>query len=311
MKQEISKFAINDKTYGTERRTWEEAVAKTLAVLLALVLIITGAGTYARDALHRETSAPPVTENATDDLSVYFFNVGQGDSMLIDRGEYECLVDSGDGATDLPSILKPYVQGRIEDIVSTHSHEDHVGGMVGVFKGFQVQNFWYNGEASDTLAFKAMLNAANAEAHSTLHITKAGDKIQDGPLSIEVLDHGGSLGANNNSVVLEVVYGSTSFLLMGDTEIEGEQALEGQLHDINILKVGHHGSCTSSWVGFLHAVQPEIAIYSAGIDNQYSHPCATTLDHLQDVGARVYGTDVDGTIRVTTDGATYQVATDL
>ncbi|MBA7596247.1 ComE operon protein 3 [subsurface metagenome] len=116
---------------------------------------------------------------------------------------------------------------------------------------------------------------------------------------------------NNNSVVLLLCYGNIHFLFTGDAEKEAEASMkaDGVLRNIEILKVGHHGSRSSSSQAFLDIIQPEVAIYMAGIDNRYGHPHAETLAALEDIGAVIYGTDSSGDIVVTTDGKIYAVAT--
>jgi beta-lactamase superfamily II metal-dependent hydrolase len=114
---------------------------------------------------------------------------------------------------------------------------------------------------------------------------------------------------NNKSVVLEVTFGESSFFFMGDAETEVETHLieELKVHDIDVLKVGHHGSCTSSSFKFLEAARPNIAVYSARVDNSYGHPCVDTINRLTSLGCTVYGTDQRGTIVVSSDGQTETV----
>ena len=241
-------------------------------------------------------------------LSIHFIDVGQGDSILIDLGETEVLIDGGKKNTGADEYIRPYIDGPIEAVIATHYDSDHIGGLLSIFSNYSVNAFWYNGQTTDSDAFVDMMNKIT-ELNITIHVVVQGDTIQVGTLNFMVLNPQLPLGSepNHNSVVLDLIYGKTDFLFMGDADKQAETDMQSLLHDIDILKVGHHGSDTSSSMEFLNIVKPEIAIIMVGQVNSYNHPSQVTIDALMAIGAKIYRTSTCGTIVVTTDGDTYSV----
>ena len=148
-----------------------------------------------------------------------------------------------------------------------------------------------------------------------VHIARLHDVIKSGGLELFV-HHPANLdgSTNNNSIVLHLAYGDTDFLFTGDAEQEAEGHMmmlsSVRLPEVEILKVGHHGSRTASSADFLGITSPEVAVYMAKVDNSYGHPHAETITALNQIGAQIYGTDINGTISVTTDDQTYSVSTE-
>lgn len=254
------------------------------------------------------------TEAPTDlnqELDVYFIDVGQGDSILIDQSETEVLIDGGEKSPGVVSYLKNYVDGPIEVMVATHPHADHIGGLIDVLAAYDVEEIWYNGEASTTKTYSDFMSAVDSE-DAEVHTGKRGDVIEADTLSFQVLNPKDLKGTtNNNSLVMYLKYGEVGFLFEGDAEKEAEGSMliasDIPLPDVDILKVGHHGSRTASSADFLSVTKPEVAIYMAGVGNSYGHPHQETIQALTAIGAEIYGTDVNGTIIVTTDGKGYEV----
>ena len=271
--------------------------------------------------LHRKKhlllKKPPSTEPtlapvpADGELKVHFIDVGQGDSILVDLGETEILIDGGDKSPGVVAYLNSYVHGPLEAMVATHPHADHIGGLITVLDAFEVEQVWYNGDTSTSKTYSEFMNGVEAEGPE-IHIARLHDSIQAGELRLFV-HHPASLegSTNDNSVVLHLAYGGIDFLFTGDAEQEAEGKMmmlsSVRVPEVEILKVGHHGSRTSSSEDFLRITSPEIAIYMAGAGNRYGHPHPETLAALAGVGAEVYGTDIHGTVTVTTDGQTYTV----
>lgn len=250
---------------------------------------------------------PPVTGTVT----VSFIDVGQGDAILVDYGTYEVLIDCGSDGATVVSYLRDRVDGDLEVMVATHPHADHIGGLTGVLRAFSVDEIWTNGATSTSKTYATFANAVQAEGAET-HVARRGDKIVVSDLTFNVLSPvSTSCSTNNGSVVLSMSYGQTDFLFMGDAEQEAEASMVSArlVPDVEILKVGHHGSRTASSPSFLSKARPEVAVYMAGAGNSYGHPHAETTAALRAIGATIYGTDVQGDIMVSTNGVTYAVST--
>jgi len=245
-------------------------------------------------------------------LTVHFIDVGQGDAILVDHGTYEILIDGGDGDPGVVSYLHSYVDGALEIMVATHVHADHTGGLAAVLEAFHVEQIWLNGDTSTSQTYATFMAAVQAEG-APVHTARRGDQISVSDLTFEVLNPVDLSGtANNNSIVLSLSYGQVDFLFEGDAEQEAEAGMiaAGLISDVEILKVGHHGSRTASSPAFLSAAKPEAAIYMAGTGNSYGHPHAETMAALRSIGAAIYGTDVNGDIVVSTNGQAYTVTTE-
>lgn len=244
-------------------------------------------------------------------LNVHFIDVGQGDAVLIDLEDIEVLIDGGDRSPGVVPYLKKYVDGPLEAMIATHPHADHIGGLIDVLAAFEVQQIWYNGENATSKTYSDFMSATNAE-NSKVSVATRGNVIEVDVLSFIVLNPANLKGSpNDNSIVLYLAYGGVDFLFEGDAEKEAEGAMliksDIPVPDVEILKVGHHGSKTASSSDFLAVTMPEVAIYMAGEGNTYGHPHQETIQALSAIGAKIYGTDVHGNIIITTDGKTYSL----
>ncbi len=224
------------------------------------------------------------------------------------------LIDGGRWA-DCAAYIPDYVDGALEVMVATHPDADHIGGLDDVLDAFVVEHIWLNGDTHTTQTYANFMDKVYAEEAqgAQVHQAQRGDEISVGTLTFEVLHPTLPLASdrNENSIVLKLSYGQVDFLFAGDAEggAEASMVSASLIDDIDILKVSHHGSKYCSTADFLSAAHPEIAIISVGA-NSYGHPAPETITRLQDVGATVYRTDVNGTIVVTTDGVTYSVETE-
>jgi len=254
------------------------------------------------DGLSHATDAP-----TKDELKVHFINVGQGDSILVNLGETEILIDGGGKSPGVVEYLSDYVDGAIEVMVATHPHADHIGGLIDVLANFEAKEIWLNGDTSTSDTYSEFMSAVSSEG-AQVYEARRGDTIEVGELTFKVL-HPVNLDdtTNNNSIVLSLSYGEINFLFTGDAEQEAEASMltEGIVPDVEILKVGHHGSRSSSSTQFLDIVKPLLAVYMAGEGNSYGHPHQETIAALDEVGAEVCGTDIHGNIIITTDGKGY------
>lgn len=257
-----------------------------------------------------KTQTVTITSASGGQVKVHFIDVGQGDSVYIqlpDRNDV--LIDAGDNnkGSVVVSYLKNQGVDDIELMIATHMHADHIGGLDDVLAAFMVEAVVDNGMSADTATYRDYRAAVLAEG-CRYNIAKSGQFWTFGPCVIKVLgpvrDHG---DANNNSVVCLLDCGDVEFLFMGDAEAEAEADLISKPIAAEVLKVGHHGSRTSTSQAFLDAVKPEVAMICVGA-NRYGHPHRETLDELASAKAKVYRTDLNGTIVVATDGGTYTVS---
>lgn len=266
-----------------------------------------------------EPKSEPTTSEASptiavEELKVHFIDVGQGDSILIDLGSTEILIDGGGRSPGIVPYLRSYVDGAIEVMVATHPHADHIGGLIEVLAAFEVNEIWHNGGESDSKTYAEFMGAVESEG-TTVNVAKLHDIIQAGELSLYIHNPADLEGStNNDSIVLHLAYGKIDFLFTGDAEKEAEgnmMALSSiPVPRIEILKVGHHGSKTASSKDFLAVTSPEVAIYMAKEGNSYGHPHQETIDALNEIGTIIYGTDVNGTITLVTDGETFSTQTE-
>ena len=239
------------------------------------------------------------------ELRVSFIDVGQGDSEFIELPNGETLlIDAGTNETgaDVVNYIESLGYSSIDYVVGTHPHEDHIGGLDDVIRTFDVESVYMPKVTADTKTFEDVLDAV-AEKGLSINTAKAGVSIVDGEdLSVKmlapVLDEYDN--TNDYSAVIKVVYGDTSFLFTGDAEEYAEDLITGDV-DSDVLKVGHHGSSTSTGEAFLERVSPSYAVISCGLGNSYGHPHAETIEKLG--GIPVFRTDEMGTIVATSDGS--------
>jgi len=283
-----------------------------IAILVLILLVVSACAPSVPTRTPEPILPPalaPTPPPTTQELKVHFIDVGQGDSILIDFGDTEILIDGGDKSPGVIAYLNDYIDGALEAIAATHPHADHIGGLIAVLNKFEVKEIWHNGESSISKTYAEFTAAVQAEG-AVVNIAKRGDKINIGELSFTILNPA-TLDStiNNNSIVLSLSYGNIDFLFTGDAEKEAEASMLVSsvvpVPDVEILKVGHHGSRTASSHDFLATTSPEVAIYMAGEGNSYGHPHEETIIALTSIGAEIYGTDIHGTIIVTTDGDTY------
>jgi competence protein ComEC len=252
---------------------------------------------------------------ASGNLTVHFIDIGQGDSILLEHGDDTMLIDSGEigKGDDVASYLKSEGITSLDYVVATHPHSDHIGGMSVILNDFPIGHFVDSGYPYTSKTYENMLTTIDKK-NIPFSTPKRGEKIDfSSGIDVQVLNPGSAYftdDVNQNSVVLKVTDGRVTFLLMGDAGLEAESAIMNDGYDVNgdILKVGHHGSRTSSSASFISAVSPSASIIEVGAGNDYGHPHQETLDRLQKI-SKVYRTDLDGTITISTDGSAYSVKT--
>lgn len=240
-----------------------------------------------------------------DKLNIFFLDVGQADSSLIVYNDMSMLIDAGnvnDGNLILEGIKKLGLKD-IDYVIGTHIHEDHLGGLKDIVKGIDVGKIYlpYN-DSSTTKYYKELLKVIQSK-DMMIEEALVGDKIKfTDKIEFEVMavDNNQPEDANDASIVVELRYGDMDYLFMGDATTKVEK---GRVwNDIDVLKVGHHGSNTSSSKSFLEQVSPEISIISVGKENTYGLPKDTIIKRLNSVGTNIYRTDNIGTIQIISDG---------
>jgi beta-lactamase superfamily II metal-dependent hydrolase len=303
---------------------------KILALLILALLFFTGCAigksiTSAekagknKETLQQVQNTPNISnlQNRPDTLKVHFLDAGQGDSILIQfPNGRNMLVDAGknNSAAGIIDYLKKNGINKLDYLVGTHPHEDHIGSLDAVIEHFQIGEVLLPRVTTNTRTFRDVLAAIK---NKDLKITaaKAGVNIlEDDNLSAKILAPNKSTyeDLNNYSAVIKIKYKEVAFLLTGDAEELSEKEILAGKADVraNVLKVGHHGSHSSTSPAFLKAVNPLYAVISAGAGNDYHHPHGETLKKLKQAGVKVLRTDEKGTIVFTTDGKEIALTTE-
>lgn len=286
--------------------------SKTKSGLFIFALILTLVGLYNQYAnekgIHHFDGSRAI--NASEyPLSVKFIDVGQGDSelVLLPNGK-TMLIDAGEKASSnqLLAELKNSDVETIDYLIATHPHADHIGGMKTVVKSFKIENVYMPRCDHNSQTYLSLLEAIS-DKNLKINTVKAGLVIFDEPdLKAEFLAPNSDTykDINNYSAVLKLTYKKNKFIFCGDAEALSEKEMLSSGFDLSadILKVGHHGSTTSTTSEFLDAVNPSCAIISCGINNSYQHPHVKTLEKLNAKNIKVLRTDEMGTITIYSDG---------
>lgn len=269
-----------------------------------------------------------LAEKKATELQVIFFDVGQGDSTLINTpGGKHILIDGGIGEGSFgkgdqgKETLLPYLRrngiNHLDTVIMTHPDYDHIGGLVSIIqaKDIQINEFLDPGVAHPSRGYLDLLKGVQARCKMEYRQPRSGDFFDwEEGIRVEVLSPPYLLKDNNeSSIVIKLTYGDISFLFTGDAAGIAENLMVdkyGYSLQSTILKAGHHGSSHSSTMEFLKKVRPEVAIFSCGENNKYGHPNEETIERLKKLGVRMFRTDQQGTITIITDGQDYQVKTD-
>lgn len=252
-------------------------------------------------------SAEPIPEG---EMYTDFVDVGQGDCTLIRTTESVILIDAGEAGTadTVVDFLKEKGITKIDCCIATHPHSDHIGALFRVFEEFEVDTVLLPNIPDDlipvTVTYEKFLEGL--ERVNNIIPVAAGDDFDFGKLSVEILGPVKDYDdLNHMSVVSKVSFGKTSVMLTGDTETPAEEDMLKNAsvdYSADILKVGHHGSKTSTSKKWLNAVDPQYAVISCGLDNDYGHPHKVIVNRLEEYGVEYYRTDLLGNISFKSDG---------
>ena len=251
------------------------------------------------------TTEPTVApENST--FEIHFIDVGQADAALVLCDGKAMLIDGGNAEDSslLYTYLKNHNISHLDYVIGTHAHEDHIGGLAGALNYASVGTAYCPATSYDTKAFGNFVKALDKHGVS-ITVPSMGDSFTLGSATCTILAvNTDSSDPNNTSIVLRIVYGDTSFLFTGDAEREVEQAILNRGTNINstVLKVGHHGSESSTSYVWLREIMPQYAVISVGKDNSYGHPTEEVLSRLRDAEVKTFRTDLQGDIICVSDG---------
>lgn len=269
-------------------------LAAFLAVIAALAALLL--------LLRPHDTPATVPENAA--LSITVLDVGQGDAIVLSSGGQYMLVDAGENGCggDVINYLKSLGVIRLEAIVGTHPHSDHIGGLDDVLDAIPADKLYLSPRTADTETYEDVLDAAERRGLAAI-APEPGSRFTLGEAELTFLwppKEYESKEVNDWSLVLKVTAAGHSALLCGDIGEDAERALldSGAALGCDVLKVAHHGSGTSSSKDFLEAASPAVALISVGAGNDYGHPDKRTLSRLADAGAACYRTDKEGNITV-------------
>jgi competence protein ComEC len=278
-----------------------------LVLLIAAALIIDRYGSSQETQTTQSTSHNGVME-------VHFIDVGQGDSILIEAEDSAMLIDAGEN--NKGSVVVDYLKAqnitKLDYVIGTHPHSDHIGGLDTVIDTYQVGKVIMPEVAHTTKTYEDVLDAIDKKGLSIIKPV-VGDVYTLGSASFTILAPNSSSyeEMNDYSIVIKLTYGDNSFLLTGDAGSLSEEEMLASGFDLSadVLKLGHHGSAYSSTESFLDAVNPGYAVVSVGADNEYGHPHPDTLMKIKSRNIKLYRTDRQGTIVFTSDGKTISVNT--
>lgn len=290
---------------------------KTIISIIVLILIAFLGGGNLLDGLFAESQQVSLVEgleNITvqtgkscisqidvneDVLRVYYFDVGQADSILIVNNGESMLIDAGnndDGDLVVKNLEKIGIE-KLNYVIGTHPHEDHIGGLDDVINNIKIENVMMPRTTTNTKSYEDVIDAVSNNKLK-IKVPKEGETFNVGNATCEVMSiEDNSKNLNECSIVIRLEYKGTSYLFTGDAEKTNEQSRSWPQTDI--LKSGHHGSSTSSSQSFLNQIKPSLIVISCGKNNDYGHPHDATMRRYEKLGATIFRTDESGDILIT------------
>lgn len=290
-----------------------KALLKNNRVYLPIRAVVEAFGADVQWNQGTETVIITSSDAGVNQVLVHFIDVGHGDSVLIDYGTYEVLIDGGTTSSGavVSDYIKPYVDGSLDLLIATHGHQDHVGGLPKIFEDYQVDRVIESGSFVDTPEWYAYKKALESEPNCLVsECTDETISLGEG-ISLNIIK---AMAANqpienNNSVVALLTYNNVSTLFTGDSQSDEEASIAQKVGKVDVFKGAHHGSYNANSDTLLNVIKPQYIVISAGKGVNYTHPHATALKRMFNVGAMVYGTFISGTIVMKTDGTSYSFDT--
>ncbi|MBW6409376.1 ComEC/Rec2 family competence protein [Clostridium weizhouense] len=272
---------------------------KFLSLLLVLLISMFSVG-CGQTKTKQNTS-----QNDLTNLKIHYIDVGQADSELIQIDGKNILIDAGCNDNKALNYLKSIGVKNLDYVIATHPHEDHIGGMATIINNFNIGEFYAPKVTHTTKTFEKMIKALQSKG-AKITAPTVGDTLNIGNSTLQFLAPNSSKyeDLNNYSIATRLKYGNKSFVFTGDAEALSENEILSKQLDISgdVLKLGHHGSHSSTSQAFLDKVNPKYAIISCGKDNDYGHPHKETMDKLNAKNINVFRTDLEGTIIATSNG---------
>lgn len=244
-------------------------------------------------------------------LKVHYLDVGQGDSIFIELPNNETmLIDAAESyqSENIINYLKNLNYQKIDYVIGTHPHTDHIGGLKDIINTFEIGKIYMPKVVSTTKTYESLLMAIK-DKNLKINTAKAGTSIIDtDALKINILAPNSETYTelNNYSVVTKITYGTTKFLFMGDAEKLSENEIKENV-TADVIKIGHHGSNTSSSIDFIKKVNAKYGIISVGLNNKYNLPKEETITNWENSGTKIYLTSTNGTIRASSDGTNIKI----
>lgn len=246
-----------------------------------------------------------------DLLKVHYLDVGQGDSIFIELPNNETmLIDAAEfyQSEKIKNYLKNLNYQKIDYVIGTHPHTDHIGGLKDIINTFEIGKIYMPKVVSTTKTYESLLMAIK-DKNLKINTAKAGTSIIDtDALKINILapNNNTYTELNNYSVVTKITYGTTKFLFMGDAEKLSENEIKEDV-TADVIKIGHHGSNTSSSIDFIKKVNAKYGIISVGLNNKYNLPKEETITNWENSGTKIYLTSINGTITAISDGTNIKI----